>query len=121
MLLLFDQNLSYKLVERLSDLFPGSTHVKTVGLDMANDWVVWEFARSNGYSIVTQDGDFFDIALVNGAPSKIIWLRCGNTSSSNIESILRSNFDLIADFILGSRKFAWSCFEIGLKSLSHRP
>ena len=100
LLLLFDQNLSYKLVERLSDLFPGSTHVKAEGMDRASDWEVWEFARNNGYTIITQDGDFFDIGLIHGAPPKVIWLRSGNTSSSNIESLLRENYELIEDFIM---------------------
>jgi len=33
--LLFDQNLSPKLVERLVDLFPGSEHARDVGLATA--------------------------------------------------------------------------------------
>ncbi|MCB9282637.1 MAG: DUF5615 family PIN-like protein [Lewinellaceae bacterium] len=109
MLLLFDQNLSYKLVSRLSDIFPGSTHVRAEGLDQANDQDVWEFARDNGYTIVSQDGDFLDIGLLNGAPPKVIWLRCGNTSTSNIEAILRSNYNIIEDFILNLQEI---CLEL---------
>ena len=37
MKLLFDQNLSPKLVHRLADLFPDSSHVQLVGLDRAGD------------------------------------------------------------------------------------
>jgi len=32
-LLLFDQNISPRLIERLADLFPGSVHVSTLGMD----------------------------------------------------------------------------------------
>ena len=89
LLLLFDQNLSYKLVHRLEDLYPGSTHVKAENLDKASDTEVWSFASKNGFTIVSQDGDFFDLGVLKGAPPKVIWLRCGNTSTSNIETILR--------------------------------
>ena len=51
MKLLFDQNLSPKLVARLRDLFADSSHVKDCGLGTADDEVVWEYARSNGFAI----------------------------------------------------------------------
>jgi predicted nuclease of predicted toxin-antitoxin system len=57
MKLLFDQNLSPKLVNRLADLFPGSSHVQSVGLDCGDDDPVWEHARLNGFAIVTKDED----------------------------------------------------------------
>ena len=58
MKLLFDHNLSPKLVNRLADLFPDSSHVKGVGLDYASDDQVREHARLNGFAIVTKDEDF---------------------------------------------------------------
>ena len=51
MKLLFDQNLSPKLVNRLADLFPGSSYVQSVGLDCAADDHVWEHARLNGFAM----------------------------------------------------------------------
>ncbi len=36
MKLLFDQSLSFKLVDRLADLFPGSEQVSRLGLDRAD-------------------------------------------------------------------------------------
>ena len=56
MKLLFDQNLSPKLVNRLADLFPDSTHVQSAGLDCADDNQIWEHARLNGFAIVSKDG-----------------------------------------------------------------
>ena len=43
--LLLDQNLSDQLVVLLADLFPNSTHVKTIGLDTATDTELWDYAR----------------------------------------------------------------------------
>ena len=51
MKLLFDQNLSPKLVNRLSNLFPGSSHVQSPALDCADDDLIWEHARLNGFAI----------------------------------------------------------------------
>jgi predicted nuclease of predicted toxin-antitoxin system len=95
--LLFDQNLSPGLVSRLSRLYPGSIHVCNVGLDRASDAVLWNYARQHGYTIVTQDVDFSEMSDVLGFPPKVIWIRCGNCSTSQIESILRQHGDAIAN------------------------
>ena len=87
LLLLFDQHLSYKLLNRLKDLYPGSKHVKFENLSESDDIDIWLYAKENGYTIVTKDADFFDLGLVKGFPPKVIWLRCGNTSTKNIERI----------------------------------
>jgi predicted nuclease of predicted toxin-antitoxin system len=42
MKLLFDHNLSPKLVYRLSELFPNSNHVYHLGLDRVEDRQVWQ-------------------------------------------------------------------------------
>lgn len=96
--LLFDQNLSPKLVGRLSDLFPGSEHVQSVSLDRADDDEVWEHARLNGFSIVTKDEDYDNLAALRGTPPKVIWLQLGNCSTDDVESALRSRFSDIQAF-----------------------
>lgn len=42
MKLLFDQNLSPRLVSRLADLYPDSQHVFFIGFDQADDRALWE-------------------------------------------------------------------------------
>ena len=91
MKLLFDQNLSPKLADRLSDLFPDSVHVMHVGLDCASDTQVWEFAKHTGMTIVSKDADFNDLNVLHGLPPKVIWIVAGNCSTSRLEAILRSN------------------------------
>ena len=93
MKLLFDQNLSPKLVRCLSDLFPGSIHVQTVNLDTADDNVLWAFAREKGFIIVSKDVDFSDRSVIAGYPPKVIWIRRGNCSTKQIEEILRAHFN----------------------------
>jgi len=99
--LLFDQNLSPKLIRSLSDFFPNSIHVQLVNLDKANDRTLWEFAHENGYIIVSKDVDFSEKSVIWGYPPKVIWIRRGNCSTKEIEEILRSHFDDIEELEKG--------------------
>ena len=78
MRLLFDQNLSFKLCPLLADLFPGSTHVRLVGLTSVDDRTLWNYAKANGLTLVSLDTDFAEMAMLHGPPPKVIWLRTGN-------------------------------------------
>lgn len=98
MRLLFDQNLSPKLVNRLADLFPGSIHVQAVGLDCANDDRVWEHARLNGFAIVTKDADYNNLSVLRGSPPKVIWLQLGNCTTAQVEAAFRAGFANIEVF-----------------------
>lgn len=97
MKLLFDQNLSHKLAARLADLFPQSQHVRAAGLDRASDEAVWLYAKANGFAIVTQDADFAERSRLFGAPPKVVWLRCGNSTPQSIEALLRSGVEVLAE------------------------
>jgi predicted nuclease of predicted toxin-antitoxin system len=83
--LLFDQNLSPKLVERLADLYPDSNHVYQLGIDLAPDKEMRDYAAREGFVIVTKDSDFSDLCILLGFPPKVIWIRRGNCSSRDIE------------------------------------
>jgi predicted nuclease of predicted toxin-antitoxin system len=98
MKLLFDQNLSFKLVRLLADLFPGSTQLRLVGLDATDGPLVWDYTIQHDMAIVTQDVDFANLSLLRGHPPKIVWLRCGNQSTLTIERILRANAALLQQF-----------------------
>lgn len=98
MKLLFDQNLSHKLVRRLADLFPDSVHVREVGLKTAGDPLIWQYARDNGLMIVSKDSDFHQRSFLYGYPPKVVWVKLGNCSTGDVERVLRNNFDVIRDF-----------------------
>lgn len=93
--LLFDQNLSQKLVESLSDIFPNSTHVYLNGLDRATDNEVWRWAHEHGFTIVTKDADFNELSILQGFPPKIIWIKAGNCTTAQIERLIRTHFGAI--------------------------
>ena len=98
MKLLFDQNLSYRLCRNLADVFPGSEQAIRAGLAEADDVAVWNYAARNGLTIVTHDADFAELAAFRGPPPKVIWLRCGNRPTAEIEDLLRRHAGLIGSF-----------------------
>jgi predicted nuclease of predicted toxin-antitoxin system len=96
--LLLDENLSDRVVLRILDIYPGSTHVKDHGLVHTDDGAIWSFARQNGYAIVSKDADFHQRSLVFGHPPKFIFLRVGNCSTTHVTTLLRENYRLITAF-----------------------
>ncbi len=52
MKLLFDHNLSPRLVDRLADMYPNSQHLFFIDLDQADDLTVWDYAQQSGFCIV---------------------------------------------------------------------
>ena len=97
MKLLFDQNLSHHLVGLLTDLYPGSIHVRHVGLERADDRVVWDYAIDHELAIVTKDADLHQMSFLYGHPPKVVWIQRGNCSTSEVEKILRTRYhDLTA-------------------------
>ncbi|MFN6566683.1 DUF5615 family PIN-like protein [Dendronalium sp. ChiSLP03b] len=99
MKLLFDQNLSRKLVSRLADIFPDSSHVQFHGLAEKTDTEIWQFARMNDFCIVTQDADFVERSRLYGFPPKVVWLRCGNVATNQVEALIRSGVEAIQELL----------------------
>ncbi|HCI55604.1 MAG TPA: DUF5615 family PIN-like protein [Bacteroidales bacterium] len=112
MKLLFDQNISFRITNKIQDLFPGAKQVRELGLENSKDSDIWTYAKEKGYCIVTFDGDFYDMGLVKGSSPKVIWLRPGNTSTQNIEKVLRKNFELITAFLTDPNYSEIGCLEI---------
>jgi predicted nuclease of predicted toxin-antitoxin system len=98
MKLLFDQNLSPRLPWLLRDIYPDSVHVRKVGLREANDSEVWNYAKWNGFVLVSKDSDFQQRSLLYGSPPKFIWLRVGNCPFRTVEELLRRHSAAIHTF-----------------------
>ena len=98
MKLLFDENLSPKLVRMLASEFAGSIHVRDVGLLAAPDHRIWQVARRDGFVIVSKDTDFLERSYVEGAPPWVIWLRVGNAGTDQIARLLQTQQTAIETF-----------------------
>lgn len=97
--LLFDQNLSYKIIKHIDHLFPHSSHVRLLSLDTADDQALWEYAKEHDYTIVTQDEDFDDISALHGYPPKIIRINTGNTTTQTVIDLLVNKAGIVEDFL----------------------
>ena len=112
MKLLFDQNISYRIIKKLDRIFELSEHISTLGLTDYDDIEIWKFAKENGFTIVTFDADFYEISLLNGLPPKIIWIRSGNLTTVGIIDLLNDNHLLISEFIVDRNNNYQTCLEI---------
>lgn len=97
--LLFDQNISFRIIKKIEPIFPGCQQVHMLGLTDSSDHFIWEYARKNNCCIVTFDSDFIDISVLRGYPPKIIWLRLGNTSTDSLASRVIAEKDRIEKFL----------------------
>jgi predicted nuclease of predicted toxin-antitoxin system len=88
--LIFDENLAPRLATALSDLYPGSVHLRNCGLRGASDVEVWQYAQENGFAIVSKDSDFSQRSSLLGSPPKVIWLRIGNCTTTRVDFVLRN-------------------------------
>lgn len=99
MKLLFDQNLSRRLLPHLESAFPQSSQVALLGLAEADDAAIWAFSEREGFTIVTKDADFVELSLLRGFPPKVIWLNLGNVSNTAVLDRVLSEAGAIAAFL----------------------
>ncbi|MDR0831188.1 MAG: DUF5615 family PIN-like protein [Prevotellaceae bacterium] len=109
MRLLFDQNISFRIVSHLPQSFAECKQVRHIGLQDKADMEIWQYARENDFTVVTFDADFYDITLVKGIPPKIIWLRTGNLTTKEIAELLILKYSLIKNFIKDDEQM---CLEL---------
>lgn len=98
MQLLFDENLSSRLVTALADVYPDSIHVRDVGLTGATDDAIWAYAREHGLLIVSKDTDFYQRSVLYGPPPKVVGVRVGNSSTRVIADLLRAAAPVLLRF-----------------------
>ncbi|HYB73853.1 MAG TPA: DUF5615 family PIN-like protein [Candidatus Sulfotelmatobacter sp.] len=91
MRLLFDENLSPRLVQKLASLFPDSQHVELAGLRGQPDNAIWDYAARHELAIVSKDNDFRQLSFLHGPPPKVIWLSVGNAGTDTIARLLEGS------------------------------
>ncbi len=112
MKLLFDQNISFRIISKIKLNFPDAKQVRQLGIENYSDVEIWKFAKENEFTIVTFDADFYDLSNFKGFPPKIIWLRFGNTKTDFIANIINSRYSIIKDFISSTEYSEIACLEI---------
>ena len=98
MTLLFDENLSPRLIPRLAELFPSAIHVRDIGLKQSSDDDIWNYAKLHDGVIFTTDDDFRRRALTLGPPPKVILMERCDFPLRIIEELIRKQAIRISDF-----------------------
>jgi predicted nuclease of predicted toxin-antitoxin system len=109
--LLFDHNISHKLVARVIDVFPESSHTRLLNLGRTNDPQLWLIAKTHGFVFVTKDRDVAELAILRGAPPKVLWLRMGNCRTAVVELVLRDNLETIVSFVADEERVVLELFD----------
>ena len=99
MKLLFDQNISPKILRHLPDGFSECNQVRFVGLEDASDLEILKYAEANGFAVVTFDSDFVDLNALRGTPPKIIYLNTGNLTTQRVSSLIQNNLPAIRQYL----------------------
>ena len=99
MRLLFDENLSPHLVDKLAANYSGTLHVRSIGLRGKEDVAIWEYARQNDLVIVSKDNDFRQLSFLKGPPPKVVWLSVGNAGTEAIFRLLRDKLPVLEAFV----------------------
>lgn len=84
---------------RLADVFANASHVQFHDLAEKTDTEIWEFAKLNDFCIVTQDADFAERSRLYGSPPKVVWLRCGNAPTHQVEALIRAGHQAIQELL----------------------
>ena len=64
----------------------------------AHDDDVWRYAAAGGFTIVSKDADFHERSFVLGPPPKVIWIRRGNCSTTEVLTLLENAHAAIVHF-----------------------
>lgn len=99
MKLLFDQNISPKVLKKLSKEFKESQQVRFVRLENSSDLDIFEYAKNNEFTIVTFDADFIDLNALKGTPPKIIYLNTGNLTTHSVANLISNNLLTIQQYL----------------------
>lgn len=114
MKLLFDQNISHRIIPLLPKQFACSSSVKGESLVNSSDKQIWKLAKDNQFIIVTQDSDFNELLTLHGFPPKVIWLRTGNQRTNELLSILIKYSAELESF---EKDNSLGCFQIARRSI----
>jgi predicted nuclease of predicted toxin-antitoxin system len=109
MKLLLDQNISYKAIKSLSPYFTEVVQVGRVGMGQTEDAMIWQYALTHEYILLTFDAYFQNRNIQAGHPLKIIRLYLTNNTVSNVIRLITENIETIRIF---GENPAYSCLEL---------
>ncbi len=100
MIIWIDAHLSPAIAKWISQEFDfHAIAIRDLGLRDAADSEIFEAARKESAVVMTKDADSPKLLEKVGAPPKVIWLTCGNTSNIHLMEILKRTLPEAIDFL----------------------
>lgn len=96
---LIDENLSEMLLAGLTEIAPGSVHLRSMGYGGTTDERAWQLAKAGGFTILTRDEDFLRLSILRGAPPKVVLVRLGNCPTKDVLNLLERRVAMIRSFV----------------------
>ncbi len=88
-----DAQISPVLAPWLGERFGVEAYpLKDLKLVHASDREIFFAARNADAFVLTKDRDFVDLLRRHGAPPRVIWITCGNTSNREMRAVLDRTF-----------------------------
>lgn len=101
---LVDNQLPRQLVRYLEERGHDAVHVVGIGLEAADDVIVWIRAFEDRRVVISKDEDFFFLANRPGDAGSLLWLRIGNCRKEALFAVLdRSLGTIVEAFASGQR------------------
>ena len=95
---LIDANLPYYF-----SLWQDEQYVHVIDLDPhMKDSDIWAYAKKHGYTIVTKDTDFSDMAMLDISPPRVIHIKLGNMKMKQFHEMIS---DIWEKVIVMSREY----------------
>jgi predicted nuclease of predicted toxin-antitoxin system len=80
-------------------------HVTEIDLARGDDSQIWNYARLNGYSILTKDQDFLDRWILSQEKVPVVLIRVGNCTNRALKQWLVPLFPEIVERIKAGESF----------------
>ncbi len=105
-----DAQLPPALARHLTERFGVEAKtLRSLGMRDASDREIFDAAKRDGADIITKDGDFVELVERLGAPPRIVWVTCGNSSNQHLKQVFETTFVQAQALLLGGA----SVVEIG--------
>ncbi len=73
-----------------------AVHVYELGMHQDTDWAIFSAARKASALVVTKDDDFVKLLGQHGPPPKVLWVRTGNVSNTELRRMMLNGWDRAA-------------------------
>lgn len=84
-----DAQLPPALARNLTSEGHQAEHINEIGMAIAADIAIWEYAEAAGAVIVSKDEDFAKLVFETASGPQVIWIRLGNITNEALWHALK--------------------------------